>query len=68
MAKSDVWPAIHAERTALAADLDGLGEDAWATQSLCAEWTVRDVLESDGNSHKRESANETPYAHTTYRV
>ena len=44
MAKSDVWPAIHAERTALAADLDGLGEDAWATQSLCAEWTVRDVL------------------------
>jgi len=44
VAKSDVWPAIHAERTALAADLDGLGEDAWATQSLCAEWTVRDVL------------------------
>ena len=44
MAKSDVWPAIHAERKALAADLDGLGEDAWATPSLCGEWTVRDVL------------------------
>ncbi len=44
MAKTDVWPAIHAERKALAADLDGISEDAWATPSLCGEWTVRDVL------------------------
>jgi uncharacterized protein (TIGR03083 family) len=44
VAQSDVWPAIHAERKALAGDLDGLSEDAWATPSLCAEWTVRDVL------------------------
>jgi uncharacterized protein (TIGR03083 family) len=44
VAKSDVWPTIHAERKALAADLDGLSEDAWATPSLCGEWTVRDVL------------------------
>lgn len=44
MAKSDVWPVIHAERKALAADVDGIGDAAWATPSLCTEWTVRDVL------------------------
>jgi uncharacterized protein (TIGR03083 family) len=44
MAKADVWPTIHGERKALAADLDGLADDKWASTSLCAEWTVRDVL------------------------
>src|SRR4029077_11292656 len=44
MAKVDVWPAIHAEREALAADLAGLGDERWTTPSLCAGWTVRDVL------------------------
>jgi uncharacterized protein (TIGR03083 family) len=44
MAKTDVWPMIHAERAALAADLEGLNESQWATASLCDDWTVRDVL------------------------
>jgi uncharacterized protein (TIGR03083 family) len=41
---SDVWPAIHAERKALAADLDGLAANEWDTASLCEGWTVRDVV------------------------
>jgi uncharacterized protein (TIGR03083 family) len=41
---ADVWPTIHAERKALAADLDGLAADEWGTPSLCAGWTVRDVV------------------------
>jgi uncharacterized protein (TIGR03083 family) len=44
MAKTDVWPVIHAERKALAAQLEGISEEAWSTPSLCSEWTVRDVL------------------------
>jgi uncharacterized protein (TIGR03083 family) len=41
---SDVWPTIHTERKALAADLDGLPGAAWDTPSWCGGWTVRDVL------------------------
>jgi uncharacterized protein (TIGR03083 family) len=41
---SDVWPTIHAERKALAADLDGIPEGAWDTPSMCDGWTVRDVV------------------------
>ncbi len=44
MADVDVWPVIHAERKALAGDLEGLGEDSWSTTSLCGEWTIRDVV------------------------
>lgn len=44
MAKIDIWPVVHAERKALAADLDGISETAWTTPSLCDGWTVRDVL------------------------
>jgi len=44
MAKSDVWPTIHSERKALAADLEALTDEQWATPSLCTDWTVRDVL------------------------
>jgi len=40
---SDVWPTIHAERKALAADLDGVPKPEWDTPSLCGGWTVRDV-------------------------
>ncbi|OLT18836.1 hypothetical protein BJF78_11565 [Pseudonocardia sp. CNS-139] len=40
----ELWPLIHAERAALAADLADLDEDAWATPSLCAGLTVREVL------------------------
>ena len=42
--KTDIWPTIHAERRALAADLQRLNEDQWSTPSLCSGWTVREVL------------------------
>jgi uncharacterized protein (TIGR03083 family) len=41
---SDIWPLIHAERAALAADLANLTDEQWATPSLCTELTVREVL------------------------
>jgi len=41
---SDVWPTIHAERKALAADLDGISAREWDTPSLCDGWSVRDVV------------------------
>lgn len=40
---TDVWPIVHAERAALVEDLAGIGEDEWGTQSLCGDWTVREV-------------------------
>jgi uncharacterized protein (TIGR03083 family) len=51
----DRWPLIRTERVALIADLEGLTDAQWATQSLCAEWTVRDVL-----AHMTETAKMTP--------
>lgn len=50
-----VWPAIHAERAALAADLDGLQASRWATPSLCAGWTVHQAL-----AHQVATAKLTP--------
>ncbi|WP_394428012.1 maleylpyruvate isomerase family mycothiol-dependent enzyme [Streptomyces sp. SGAir0957] len=38
------WPLIRAERAALAADLTELRDDRWATPSLCAGLSVREVL------------------------
>jgi uncharacterized protein (TIGR03083 family) len=38
------WPVIHAERQALAADLEGLSEAQWSTPSQCGDWTVHQVL------------------------
>ena len=52
---SSPWPTIHAERKALAADLASLSDDQWATASLCAGWTVRDVL-----AHMTATAAMTP--------
>ena len=40
----DIWPVVHAERRALAADLAGLTPEQWATPSLCTGWSVHDVL------------------------
>lgn len=40
----DIWPLVHAERAALAADLADLTDDQWATPSLCTGLTVREVL------------------------
>ncbi|MEU9635775.1 maleylpyruvate isomerase family mycothiol-dependent enzyme [Streptomyces tendae] len=41
---SGVWASIRTERAALAADLAELTEARWATPSLCAGLTVREVL------------------------
>jgi uncharacterized protein (TIGR03083 family) len=52
---SSPWPVIHAEREALVADLASLSDEQWATPSLCADWTVRDVL-----AHMTATAKMTP--------
>ena len=54
---TEIWPSVHAERTALAADLRGLSSEDWATPSLCSGWTVRDVL-----AHMTSAAKLTPPA------
>jgi len=36
MATADVWPTIHAERKALAADLEGITDEQWAPPSMCS--------------------------------
>ena len=41
---ASVWPSVHVERAALAADLDSLTAEQWATPSLCAGWNVHQVL------------------------
>lgn len=40
----DIWPVIHTERKALAADLEGLTDAQWQTRSQCADWSVQDVV------------------------
>ena len=50
-----IWPTIHAERRALADDLSDLTDDDWATQSLCSEWDVHEVL-----AHQVSAAKMTP--------
>jgi len=55
MAKSDMWAQIHAERKALAADLSGVDAAGWSTPSLCAGWSVHDML-----AHMLATAEETP--------
>ena len=50
-----VWPTIHAERKALADDLADLTAAQWATQSLCSEWNIHEVL-----AHLLSAAKMTP--------
>jgi len=40
----DVWSMVHAERAALIEDLEHLDEARWEEPSLCAGWTVHDVV------------------------
>jgi uncharacterized protein (TIGR03083 family) len=54
---SSPWPTIHAERNALADDLDGLTDAQWSTRSLCGDWTVHQVL-----GHLVATAKMTPSA------
>ncbi|HEY1321708.1 MAG TPA: maleylpyruvate isomerase family mycothiol-dependent enzyme [Streptosporangiaceae bacterium] len=53
----EIWPGVHTERRALAADLHDLSAEAWAAPSLCSDWTVRDVL-----AHMTSTARLTPPA------
>ncbi|TMR93133.1 maleylpyruvate isomerase family mycothiol-dependent enzyme [Nonomuraea basaltis] len=39
-----IWPLVHAERAALAADLADLTGEQWATPSLCTGLSGREVL------------------------
>jgi uncharacterized protein (TIGR03083 family) len=55
MAADEMWSVIHAERGALAADLEGLSDEQWAMLSLSVPWTVRDVL-----AHMTSAAKLTP--------
>jgi uncharacterized protein (TIGR03083 family) len=40
----DVWSMVHAERAALIGDLARLDDGQWGQPSLCAGWTVHDVV------------------------
>lgn len=53
--KMGVWSLVHAERAALASDLADLGDEQWATPSLCSGFTVREVL-----AHLTAAASLTP--------
>jgi uncharacterized protein (TIGR03083 family) len=55
MAVKEQWTLIHAERAALSNDLAGLDAARWQTPSLCAGWTVREVL-----AHMTATAAMTP--------
>jgi uncharacterized protein (TIGR03083 family) len=55
MAADSPWPTIHAERRALIADLRELSEDRWTSPSLCAGWSIGDVL-----GHLTATARMTP--------
>jgi uncharacterized protein (TIGR03083 family) len=52
---TDVWPMIHAERSAFAETLTGLSPDQWDAPSLCKGWRVRDVV-----GHMISTGNTTP--------
>ena len=39
-----IWPTIHAERKALAADLAGITDEQWARPTMCGDWNVAQVL------------------------
>jgi len=41
---ADLWNLVATERGALADDLAGLAPQQWVTPSLCAGWTVRDIV------------------------
>ncbi|MEV0608334.1 maleylpyruvate isomerase family mycothiol-dependent enzyme [Polymorphospora rubra] len=40
----EIWPLVHAERAALAAELADLTDAQWATPSLCTGFSTREVL------------------------
>jgi uncharacterized protein (TIGR03083 family) len=55
MSQPSPWPLIHAERAALISDLKQLTADQWNAPSLCADWTVWQML-----GHMTATAKMTP--------
>jgi uncharacterized protein (TIGR03083 family) len=53
MDSDTIWRHTDEQRLALADILAGLPEEAWAEDSLCAGWTVRDVAAHLTFSHAR---------------
>jgi hypothetical protein len=43
-ARTDAWIDVREERESLLAMLETLATPEWNTQSLCAEWRIRDVV------------------------
>ena len=43
LTKADIWRLIHEQRDKTTTMLATLTPEQWETQSLCADWTVRDV-------------------------
>lgn len=50
-----IWPAIHADRLALADDVANLTDEQWALPTMCGEWDVHEVL-----AHLTSAAKMTP--------
>ncbi|GIF75058.1 maleylpyruvate isomerase family mycothiol-dependent enzyme [Asanoa siamensis] len=44
MDRDELWRVVDAQRRALTDQLQELSDDEWRQPSLCAEWTVRDVV------------------------
>lgn len=42
--RSDIWAAVHEERRRLGRDLEAISAEQWQVPSLCAGWSVHDVL------------------------
>lgn len=40
----EIWSLVHAERLALISDLETLDDAQWRVPSLCAGWSVHDVV------------------------
>jgi hypothetical protein len=48
MGNEMLWAAVHAERTALARDLDSLSDQQWSAPTACPGWDHRHEGETPG--------------------
>lgn len=53
---TETWDLVHAERAALADDLERLSDEQWREPSLCEGWSVHDVA-----AHLVDNARATPF-------
>lgn len=42
--RAAIWNAVHQERQRLVQDLESIADEQWGAPSLCAGWSVHDVL------------------------